>query len=320
MGGSESQVVAGVDVGGTNIGVGLVNADHDVTAEAEVSTPTDGPQAVAAAVASLIASLDQKPGAIGLGVPGPVSDGVLLTAPNLAGFTEPVRLGDFVAERTGVPVVLGNDASLGAVGEWVAGAGRGSRFLLGVWMGTGIGGGLVLDGRPYDGAFGGAGEFGHMIVQRGGALCGCGRRGCVEAYAGRRAMEREAEVAIAAGVTTDLPQIMRDAGKDRLTSKVWKAAYEAHDPLATTILDQAVDALGVAIGSAVNLLDLDRIVVGGGLPEKFGQDLADRIAEAAEPWILAPSSHREVVVADLGDHSGIVGAAHVARSAPVRSP
>jgi glucokinase len=187
-------------------------------------------------------------------------------------------------------------------------------------MGTGIGGGLVLDGRPYDGAFGGAGEFGHMVVQRGGALCGCGRRGCVEAYAGRRAMEREAEIAIAAGATTDLPQIMRDAGKDRLTSKVWKLAYEARDPLAITILDQAVDALGVAVGSAINLLDLDRVVIGGGLAEKFGQDLADRIAAAAEPWILAPSAHREVVVADLGDHSGIIGAAHLARSATDQTP
>jgi glucokinase len=314
VGGSESQVVAGVDVGGTNIAVGLVDENHAVLAEAEVATPADGPLAVATAVASLIASLDQKPSAVGLGVPGPVSDGVLMTAPNLAAFTEPVRLGDLVAEATDLPVVMGNDASLGAVGEWIAGAGRGSRFLLGVWMGTGIGGGLVLDGRPFAGAFGGAGEFGHLVVQRGGALCGCGRRGCVEAYAGRRAMEQEAEVAIAAGEDTNLPALMRDAGKNRLTSKVWKAADKAGDPLATRLLAQAVDALGVAVGSAVNLLDLDRIVIGGGLAEKFGKELADRIATAAAPWILAPSDKRAVVVAELGDHSGIVGAAHLARS------
>lgn len=314
MGGSKSRLVAGVDVGGTNIAVGLVDDDNEVVDGAEVTTPGDGPTAVAAAVASLIAALDPAPAAVGLGVPGPVSDGVLLTAPNLAGFTEPVRLGDLVAEATGVPVVLGNDASLGAVGEWIAGAGRGARFLLGVWMGTGIGGGLVLDGKPYDGAFGGAGEFGHVVVQRGGALCGCGRRGCVEAYAGRRAMEREAEVAIAAGADTEMPAIMRDAGKDRLTSKVWKAAYQAGDPLAVRILDDATEALGVAVGSAVNLLDLDRIVIGGGLAEKFGQDLADRIAAAAAPWTLAPSDERAIVVAELGDHSGIVGAAHLART------
>jgi glucokinase len=314
VGKPKPQVVAGVDVGGTNIAAGLVDDGNEVVAGAEVGTPTDGPTSVADAVGELVRSLDPAPTAVGLGVPGPVSDGVLLTAPNLAGFTDPVRLGDLVAERTGLPVVLGNDASLGAVGEWVAGAGKGSRFLLGVWMGTGIGGGLVLDGQPYHGAFGGAGEFGHMIVQRGGALCGCGRRGCVEAYAGRRAMEREAEIAIEAGTDTDLPAIMRDAGKERLTSKVWKAAYEAGDPLSVRILDQAIEALGVAIGSAVNLLDLDRIVVGGGLAEKFGQDLADRIAAAAEPWILARNDDRQVVVAELGDHSGIVGAAHLART------
>jgi glucokinase len=306
-------LVAGVDIGGTNIAVGLVDDDHEVVDEVEVDTPTDGPDAVVEAVAEALDDLDDDAEAIGVGAPGPVSDGVLLSAPNLAGFTEPAPLAERLADATGLPVTLGNDASLGVVGEWVAGAARGYRSVLGIWLGTGVGGGLVVDGRPYDGVFGSAGEFGHVVIREGGALCGCSRRGCVEAYAGRASMERQVEVAVAAGRPTQLYEIMEEAGKDRITSKVWKAALEQEDPLATRLIDEAIHAVGVALGAAVNLLDLDCVVVGGGLAEKLGQDLADRIAAAAEPWILASDADRHVVVAELGDHSGMVGAARAAR-------
>ena len=306
-------LVAGVDIGGTNITVGLVDEKHQVVDEAEVDTPTDGPSAVVDAICGAVDDLDETPVAIGLGAPGPVSGGVLKAAPNLRGFASPVPLASMVADAIGVPVVLGNDATLGTVGEWVAGAAQGARFVLGIWVGTGIGGGLVLDGRPYDGAFGGAAEFGHTIIREGGALCGCGRRGCVEAYAGRASLEHEVAIATEAGQATRLYEIMKDAGKERITSKVWKRALEEDDPLATRLIDDAVEALGTALGTAVNLLDLDCVVIGGGLAEKLGQDLADRIADASRRWMLVADVDRRVVVASLGDHSGIVGAAEVAR-------
>jgi len=307
-------VVAGVDVGGTNIAVGLVDEDHGVLAEQQVRTPTDGPEAVVAAITDALDDLGGDPEAVGIGAPGPVNHGVLQSAPNLAGFTSPVALADLVAGATGLPVVLGNDASLGVVGEWVAGAARGYRFVLGIWAGTGVGGGLVLDGVPYHGASGGAGEFGHLVIREGGALCGCGRRGCVEAYAGRASLEHAVAIEVEAGRPTRLFEIMQEEGKDRLTAGVWKKALRAQDPMATRLIDDAVEALGIGLGTATNLLDLDCVVIGGGLAEKLGQELADAILAAARPWMLVPDADLRVVVAELGDHAGIVGAATEARA------
>lgn len=306
-------LVAGVDVGGTNIAVAAVGADHRIVERAKKKTPSKGPAAVLDTVVDLVRGLDASCEAVGVGVPGPVNDGVVKTAPNLAGWQDAVPVADRLRDALGVPVAVGNDANVGAVGEWVAGAGRGSRFLLALWLGTGVGGGLVLDGVPYVGAFGSAGEFGHTIVHRGGALCGCGRRGCVEAYAGRASLERAVAVAQSSGRATALLDIAEEKGKRRITSSVWAKALEQGDELAVDLIDTAVDALGVAVGSVINLLDLDRIVVGGGLTGKLGQPLADRIAEAARPWMLVPDAERSIVVAELPDDAGIVGAATLAR-------
>lgn len=180
---------AGVDVGGTNIEVGLVAEDHRVLERAKAPTPDGGPQAVLDTIVALVGSLGTGPVAVGVGVPGVVHLGEVLTVPNLPSWDDPVDLRGALGGQLGVPVAFGNDANVGLLGEWLAGAATGCRTVLGVWMGTGIGGALVIDGRPFDGAGGAAGEIGHIVVRAGGALCACGRRGCVEAYAGRRSME-----------------------------------------------------------------------------------------------------------------------------------
>jgi glucokinase len=308
--------VIGVDLGGTNVAVGLVDEAHRVLARAKRKTPRGGPDAAVDAIAEAVGDLGADPLPVGVGAPGPVRDGVVLSAPNLDGWTEPVPLAARLAERLGSPrVVVANDANVGVVGEWVAGAGRDASNLLGVWMGTGVGGGLVLDGRPFDGSFGGAGELGHVVVRPFGALCGCGRRGCLEAYAGRAALEAAARTRAAAGEQTALLAIMEEKGKTRMTSSVWAKALERDDAVATGLFDEAVAALGLALGSALNLLDLDTVVVGGGVTEKLGQPLVDRIAEAVRPVLLVPDSPRRFLVAELGDDAGIVGAAHLARTA-----
>lgn len=307
-------LVAGIDIGGTNIEGALVDDQHEVVDRAKRSTPTDGPDTVVESVAEIIKGLDERPSAVGVGIPGPVSDGVVSRPPNLVNWPDEVDLAGLLRAALDLPVEVGNDVNVGALGEWVAGAGRGSRFMLGVWMGTGVGGGLVLDGRPYTGAFGGAGEFGHMVVHHGGAQCGCGRRGCIEAYAGRAAMERTAEQAVSGGRVTDLFTIRDDKGKERLTSAVWSKALKNDDELATGLVREAVEAVGVGVGSVINLLDLDRVVIGGGLAEKLGQDLADDIADAAAPWTLVPNDERTFVVAELGDDPGIIGAAELGRA------
>jgi glucokinase len=308
-------LVAGIDIGGTNMGGALVTDDHELVDRVKHDTPTDGPDAVIDGIIEIVKGFDERPSAVGVGIPGPVGDGVVIKPPNLPNWPAHVDLGPRLSSVLGIPVEVGNDASVGALAEWVAGAGRGSRFMLGVWLGTGVGGGLILDGRPYTGASGGAGEFGHMVVHHGGARCGCGRRGCIEAYAGRAAMERSAAMAVAGGRDSELFAIRDEKGKDRITSTVWAKALDVGDDLAIELINEATDAVAIGVASVVNLLDLDRVVLGGGIAEKLGQDLADRVAKTAKRWILVPSDDLEVVVAELGDASGIVGAAAMARAA-----
>ncbi len=298
----------GVDLGGTKIAFAAVDEQHRVVARHRLVTPR-GPEAVLDAIVEGVRSLEVDPVAVGVGAPGPIRDGVLITAPNLPGFGAPVPLQERLEAKLGLPVVAENDATAGVVGEWVAGAGQGASFLLGVWLGTGVGGGLVLDGRPFHGAFGGAGEFGHMCVRQGGALCGCGRRGCVEAYAGRASMEQVVARNVAAGRSTLLTEIAKQRDKERFTSGVWAKALERGDEMATAIFDDAILALGAGIGACINLLDLDRVVVGGGVAEKLGQPLVDRIAAATHPYHLLPDERRSFISAQLGDDAGAVGAA-----------
>lgn len=307
------QLVAGVDLGGTNITVAVVDADGQVVDRAKRKTPKDGPPSVVEGIGKALRKLDVRPGAVGVGAPGPISDGVVMSAPNLEGWRDPVPLAALLAESVDLPVFVDNDATVGALGEWTAGAGQGARNLMGVWLGTGVGGGLVLDGRPYRGAFGGAGEFGHLIVHRGGAICGCGRRGCVEAYAGRAALEGAAVTAVEAGRPTALVEIQQRLGKRRMTSAVWAAALDEGDPLAKRLFGDAIDALGCGIAGAINLLDLDTIVIGGGLAEKLGAGFIDQIAEATLPRVLTKEKERRFLVAALGDDAGAIGAAVLAR-------
>ncbi len=238
----------------------------------------------------------------------------MLTVPNLANWNEKFDLVEALQQRIDLPIALGNDANVGLLGEWLNGAARGARAVLGLWMGTGVGGGLILDGRPYNGSRGAAGEIGHVLVQAGGALCTCGRRGCAEAYAGRRSMRGAASTMVDAGWKTSLFDIRDKEDKATLTSKVWTTALEDEDELATKLFDTAIETLGIAVGSAINLLDLDMIVIGGGLAEKMGSGLADRIADATSPWMLQPSPDLRFVVSELGDDAGVVGAAALARA------
>ncbi len=307
--------VIGIDLGGTKVLAAVVSDDGTVTERAKVATPTGGPDEVVTVVADLVGGLEDRPSAVGLGVPGPVADGVLLEAPNLSGFDQPVPLGERLAAALGVPVALGNDANVGTLGEQRHGAAAGRDDVLGCWLGTGIGGGVVLGGRLHVGVSGTAGELGHVPVSiaADARRCGCGRYGCVEAYAGRASLAAAVDEAMAAGEGTELREIMADKGKDRLTSGVWKAALKAEDPVAVRLMDLAVEALGAAVADVINLLDVDTVVFGGGLAEKLGQDHVDRIAAAAQPRLMAPDVERRWVVASLGDDAGVVGAAALAR-------
>jgi glucokinase len=179
--------------------------------------------------------------------------------------------------------------------------------MLGVFWGTGVGGGIVLDGKPWLGQ-GGAGEIGHVVVKIDGAQCPCGRRGCMEAYAGRNAMERRARELHAKGEDTELFKLARKRGRERLTSGIWAAALERKDPLATKLIARAVEALGAGVASVDNVLDVEVIILGGGLGVRLGQPYAERIADAMLPHLFNDHRPPPVLVAALGDLGGAIGA------------
>lgn len=315
LGSLMSLLVAGVDVGGTKVAVAAVDGEDQVHHRRKRPTPSSA-EGVVDLITQMVQELPEVT-AVGVGLPGLIQDNRVLTAPNLTGWDEHFDAVDLLREALGVPVFVGNDADVGLLGEWQAGAAVGQHNVLGVWIGTGIGGSLILGGRPYRGATGLGGEFGHVLVQPGGAMCSCGRRGCVEAYAGRRMMGLAAEAERAAGRDSALFSIMAKKGKPTPTSSVWGAAIDKGDDVATALMDVAIDMLGIALGSVVNLLDPDLVVLGGGMAEEFGQTLADRVARAAEPWTMHVREDRKFVVAALGDNAGVVGAATLARAGVV---
>lgn len=308
----------GLDLGGTKIqAIVLDAASGEVLGQARNPTPsTGGPQEVVRALAVTLgeaaASAHVTPerlDAVGVGAPGEVDAvaGTLASASNLPDWKRPFPLVAALSERLGVKVVVGNDVDVATLAEFELGAGREASSLLGVFWGTGVGGGIVLDGRLWRGR-GGAGEIGHMVVKRGGARCPCGRRGCMEAYAGRRAMERRAIREAQRGRETSLFEIMKRHHRQSLSSGVWERALAQGDELAEQLIERAVKALGAGVASAVNLLDVELIVIGGGLGTRFGPQMASRIAEAMRPHLFNDDRPPAVEVAKLGDLGGAIGA------------
>ena len=312
----------GIDLGGTKIQAVVVDGDSAVLGQARHPTPTSGgPTDVAAAMASALREAAQAAGlepaalkGVGVGSPGAVDAhaGTVSGARNLPGWVGTFPLAEALASELGAPVHLGNDVQVATDAEAALGAGRGRRSLLGVFWGTGVGGGIVLDGRPWLGR-GAAGEIGHMVIKRGGRRCPCGRRGCMEAYAGRAALEERARELHAEGRKTDLFKLMERHGRPRLTSGIWARALEHGDKLAIELIDEAVGALGAGIASAVNLLDCEAVVIGGGLGVRFGEPGVERIRAAMHPHLFVDECPPAVELVALGDLGGAIGAALLAR-------
>ena len=306
--------VVGVDLGGTKVQAVAVHGD-EVTASARRSTPAGGPEAVVAAVAEVIGELgDPKAvAAVGVGAPGAIEagTGVVQRAPNLEGFDHAVPFGALLSEALGgVSVAVDNDVNVAALAEHRLGAGVGSDDLLAVFVGTGVGGGLVLGGEVRRGPAGVAGEIGHVIVKDGGRRCGCGGRGHLEAYAGRAGMERTARKRAKDGAKTKLVKL---AGAGRMKSSVFAEALHDGDELAQELVDEAAQALGAALASAVALVDLDRVVLGGGLGDRLGQHFIDAVEKATHERLFVPDAPFTIVPAALGDLAGARGAALLAR-------
>jgi glucokinase len=325
-------MTVGVDLGGTKIQT-VALRDREIVGNARVPTPQTGAanDVIEAILDTITASLEQARSgpagsielvAVGIGTPGEIdaAAGVVSLAANVPGFADRVRLGPMVSRGLGgVEVKIDNDVRVGVLGEHSAGAGRPFRDMLGVWVGTGVGGGLILDGQLHDGR-GAAGEIGHMVVKPGGRRCGCGRRGCLEAYAGRARMERRARRLLERGHRTKLFEIMQERDRQRLTSGVYARALKEGDKLAEGLIADATWALGLALASAQNLLDLEAIVVGGGLADRLGQPFIDRIVEQMTPHLFVAAQPPVVLPTVLRDLSGAVGAAVFAGAASPDAP
>ncbi len=312
----------GLDLGGTNIKAGLVDETGRVLAE--ISSPTQagqGPDAVVGRMLDLARQVAQQGStslaevtAIGIGSPGPIDadNGIVLSAPNMPGW-EDYPLRDRVQEATGRPSFLENDANAAAFGEFCFGAGKDPaiRHLIMLTLGTGVGGGIIIDGRIVHGGYGLAAEAGHLIVAPNGRRCACGQRGCLEAYASAGAVARQGIEAVQAGERTILAQIYAQNG-ERLSAKdVFTAAYQG-DGIAANIIEEATTYLGIACVSLCRLLDPQMIVFAGGLI-LAGENLfaGVRASFAEHDWTILRSKVA-IVPAQLGNQAGIIGAAAVA--------
>ena len=253
---------------------------------------------------------------IGIGSPGKVDDvaGTVSGAMNLPGWSGSFDLRAFLEDAFGVPLSLGNDVQVATDAEFELGAARPYDSVLGVFWGTGVGGGIILDGKAWIGRDA-AGEIGHVVVRMEGADCPCGRQGCMEAYAGRLAMETRARRDVDRGEKTVLFKIMEERGRTRLTSGVWSRALDRDDAMAHRLLERAVRALGAGIASSVNLLDVEAVIIGGGLGLRLGQPYVDRIRDAMMPHLFANDRPPAVELAALGDLGGAVGAALLVKAA-----
>ncbi len=315
-------IYGGIDLGGTKIQAAVVDSDHEVLGAKRDQTPLKGgPKAIAARMAAvLIESLDEAGlsasdlDGVGVGSPGSVDDkrGTVSGAMNLSEWSGSFNLRKALEkELGGVPVVLGNDVDLATDAEFEIGAAREYNSLLGVFWGTGVGGGLILDGKPWVGRKT-AGEIGHRVVRINGAKCPCGRRGCMEAYAGRGAMEARARKRVDQGEKTSLFKIMEERGRDRLSSGIWERALARDDHMAIDLLEEAVEALGAGVASAVNLLDPEAVVIGGGLGIRLGEPWVERIRDAMAPHLFVRDDPPPIMLAERGDLGGAHGGALLA--------
>jgi glucokinase len=317
-------IYGGIDLGGTKIQAAVVDEDddHKVLGAKRDQTPLKGgPKAIATRMAEVLkealeeADLSVKDLAgVGVGSPGSVNDrkGTVSGAMNLSDWAGSFNLRKALEkDLDGTPVSLGNDVDLATDAEFEIGAARDYQTLLGVFWGTGVGGGLILDGKPWIGR-GTAGEIGHMVVRINGAKCGCGRRGCMEAYAGRGAMEARARRRVEQKEKTVLFEIMEERGRDRLSSGIWERALARDDQMALELLEDAVEALGAGVASAVNLLDPDAVVIGGGLGIRLGEPWVERIRHAMKPHLFVDDDPPAVLLAELGDLGGAHGGALLA--------
>jgi len=319
---SSKPLYIGVDLGGTKILAGAFTSTLKLVATAKTSTKADrGPKTVIERVARTVrdavdeADLDIKQiKAVGIGAPGSIdsSEGRVIFSPNMPGW-EDVQLRRELEKQLDLPVFVENDCNVCTLGVHVAELGGKPRHLVGIFLGTGIGGGLILDGRLFSGFNRTAGEIGHMVLEVGGPKCGCGNRGCFEALASRSAIFRRIETAVKDGSKTILLDMLGD-DLDNLRSGDLRKAIKKGDKLVEKVIEDAAEYTGIAVGNIINLINPEYVVLGGGVIDALEDEMMSIIVETAQDYAMTGTSKGvEVIASRLGDHAGITGAAVLAR-------
>lgn len=307
----------GVDIGGTKVAAALVDSSGAPGKAARTRMITrrsaeEGMRAVFQAIDSILNSREGKAAsAIGVSVPGWVDSrrGVLVGATNIPCWKD-FPLAREIERRYGLPVRIANDANVAALAEARWGAGALYRNIFYATLGTGIGTGMVLDGKLYEGRTGAAGEGGHNTIDFHGPTCGCGKRGCIEVYASGTGIAREAREQVKNKVVAR-SRMLKSVGGNiaKITSEKVSEAARAGDPLARSILEDAADHLAIWIGNMIDLLDPDVVIIGGGVG-RLMISFQERMREQLETWAINPGQRQiPIVEAHFGSESALVGAA-----------
>ena len=314
--------VVGVDMGGTKILAAVIDAEGEIVQQAKRATkPKKGPDAVIKRITRCIqAAIDgaelnpSQIRAIGIGSPGPLDPetGVIIFAPNLGWSDVPLKAK--LEANLSIPTFVDNDVNVGTLGEYAFGAGQGVKSLVGIFVGTGIGGGIILDGKLYHGVNKTAGEVGHMIVEAKGPRCGCGNFGCLEAVASRTAITRDLQKAILKkGKQSKLTEL-NGGNLDLIRSKAIARAVKHGDKPTIKVVQRAAKYLGISVASIIHFLNPEMVVLGGGVIEAMGDSLLDPIRHAAAEYALPTTMDGvQIVAATLGDNAGVIGASVLAR-------
>ncbi|MFN0066144.1 MAG: ROK family protein [Limisphaerales bacterium] len=318
----KSPLYIGVDLGGTKILAGVFTPQFKLVAKVKLSTKGErGPEAViervARAVQDAVDEADcelKQVAAVGIGAPGAVEsdEGRVIFAPNLAGWKD-VPLRKALEKELGVPVFAENDCNVATLGVHMVELDGRPRNLVGIFLGTGIGGGLILDGRLYTGFNRTAGELGHMVLDVDGPKCGCGNKGCFEALASRSAIFRRIQQAVKDGEKTVLTEMLGNDLAEMRSGDLRKAIRKG-DKLTDKIVEDAAEYTGIAIGNLINLLNPQHVVLGGGVIEALGDEMMAIIIETARDYAM-PGTDKgvEIMASKLGDDAGIYGAAVLAK-------
>lgn len=324
------KIFAGCDIGGTNIKAGLVNVESGavIISKSMETLSRQGPNAVLSRMADLISGLisecsisKEDVGGLGISAPGMIdlATNTTLFLPNLYSEWRNVPVGEQMKSYLGLDIAMLNDVRAITYGEWAFGAGKGSDSMACFAIGTGVGGGLVINNQLVLGIDGTAGELGHQTVEPNGPLCGCGNRGCIEVFATGPAIAAEAVRGVLQGWDTKIAELI-DNDLNKITPKIVAEAALMGDPFALEIWDRAGKYLGIGVANTLTSLAVEKVVIGGGVGAA-GNLLLEPIKKMVKERVfLIPVEKVEIVSAKLGNDGGIVGmAAWAARQQGIAS-